>query len=462
MRKILFLFVLSLYTLFGQTVTISETLKDSQGNNLVGFLRIANPAFLYPQGSTLAISNCTNATPIVVTTPTHGLSTNDTVYITGVTGNTACNGTFAITVVTGTTFSLNGSTGNGAYGAGGTVQKIVPVGARTIRYPTTGNFTGAVTVSLIPTTTGIVTPTGSAAGVTYRVTYFINDGTSFTEQWNIPVTPTTNTISAIRAPGVVSPTATIVLSQLAQTGALDTRNDIICWNGSQWTRCFENVIINAQTGTSYTVLDSDRNKIITFSNTSAQAVTLPQANATTFISGWYAWARNINTGRVTITPTTSTIDGAATYVLDKNEDILIISDGTNYSVAKGNPIKPRGEFGCTGTATSSTTLFTAGGGAITACTDTTEGADSKLLASSAGQIRNLRVFAGTGGFSASSGVVTVRINGSNSALTCTIGTGTTCSDTTHIATIAAGDRISVQFTTQGTETLADLNISVEF
>ena len=37
--------------------------------------------------------------------------------------------------------------------------------------------------------------------------------------------------------------------------------------------------VNAQTGTSYTVLTGDRNKLVTFSNVSAIAVTLPQAGS---------------------------------------------------------------------------------------------------------------------------------------------------------------------------------------
>lgn len=69
------------------------------------------------------ISNATNATPIVITTATdHGLSTGTVSLIRGVLGNTAANteGT-AITVLSPTTFSINGSVGNGAYISGGFV-----------------------------------------------------------------------------------------------------------------------------------------------------------------------------------------------------------------------------------------------------------------------------------------------------------------------------------------------------
>lgn len=75
----------------------------------------------------LNISNATNATPIVVTTTTnHGYVDNQQVYITAVGGNTAANNTAAnpnwtITRISATQFSLNGSSGNGAYTSGGTV-----------------------------------------------------------------------------------------------------------------------------------------------------------------------------------------------------------------------------------------------------------------------------------------------------------------------------------------------------
>ncbi len=62
------------------------------------------------------ISNATNARPIVITTSqNHLLATGETLTIQGVTGNTAANGTFTITVLSPTTFSLNGTSGNGTF-----------------------------------------------------------------------------------------------------------------------------------------------------------------------------------------------------------------------------------------------------------------------------------------------------------------------------------------------------------
>jgi hypothetical protein len=94
--------------------------------------------------------------------------------------------------------------------------------------------------------------------------------------------------------------------------------------------------VNAQTGTSYTVLTDDKGRFVTGSNASAIAWTLPQANSTTFANGWNFTASCIGAGAITITPTTSTIDGAATLVLPPNKTAKIVSDGTNYFVASNS------------------------------------------------------------------------------------------------------------------------------
>ena len=66
-----------------------------------------------------AVTAATNATPIVLTSVEHELSSSMRVTVSGVLGNTAANGTFTVTRVDEDTFSLNGSTGNGAYVSGG-------------------------------------------------------------------------------------------------------------------------------------------------------------------------------------------------------------------------------------------------------------------------------------------------------------------------------------------------------
>lgn len=78
----------------------------------------------YGNAVTINISSSTNASPIAVTTATHGLSTGDYVLIASHTTNTKANGLWKVTVTSSTVFTLDGSTGNGVGGATGTFQKM--------------------------------------------------------------------------------------------------------------------------------------------------------------------------------------------------------------------------------------------------------------------------------------------------------------------------------------------------
>jgi hypothetical protein len=103
---------------------------------------------------------------------------------------------------------------------------------------------------------------------------------------------------------------------------------------------------NAQTGTTYTILASDNQKLITFNNAASIAVTLPQATTSGFTAGAVFHLRNLGVGTVTVTPTTSTIDGAATLVLPTKSAVDIYSDGTNYATHSGfpNPMTTAGDL----------------------------------------------------------------------------------------------------------------------
>jgi hypothetical protein len=89
--------------------------------------RVYGPAGIMTNGTgSLALANtgsvtgATNATPIVITSASHGLSTGTRVTVASVGGNTAANGTWLVTRVDANTFSLDDSVGNGSYTSGGT------------------------------------------------------------------------------------------------------------------------------------------------------------------------------------------------------------------------------------------------------------------------------------------------------------------------------------------------------
>lgn len=98
--------------------------------------------------------------------------------------------------------------------------------------------------------------------------------------------------------------------------------------------------VNAQTDTTYAMLSTDGGNIVTFNNTSPIAVSLSQATTGGFTAGYSFFAENLGVGTVTITPTTSTINGVATLVIQKNEGCQVTSDGINYQTSSCTAISP--------------------------------------------------------------------------------------------------------------------------
>lgn len=95
--------------------------------------------------------------------------------------------------------------------------------------------------------------------------------------------------------------------------------------------------VNAQTGTTYTMLASDAWKLVTFASASPVAVTLPQATTAGFTSGTVFPLRNLGPATVLLTPTTSTIDGGASLTLAANDSVFIYSNGANYVTQRIGP-----------------------------------------------------------------------------------------------------------------------------
>lgn len=91
--------------------------------------------------------------------------------------------------------------------------------------------------------------------------------------------------------------------------------------------------VDARITTAETINPSDYGQLVTFNNASATAVTLPQAISPFATFNFYA--SNLGAGTVTITPSSGTINGAASLTLVQGQSALIISDDTNYQVFQG-------------------------------------------------------------------------------------------------------------------------------
>jgi hypothetical protein len=108
--------------------------------------------------SALTTTSISDTAPIVVTTASpNGLATGAEVLIVGVTGNTAANGTFTITVTDANTFSLNGSTGNGAWNGDGYVTGDLSGAIQTIVVAALANSVGV--------SADVITPVMNAIGI---------------------------------------------------------------------------------------------------------------------------------------------------------------------------------------------------------------------------------------------------------------------------------------------------------
>lgn len=144
--------------------------------------------------------------------------------------------------------------------------------------------------------------------------------------------------------------------------------------------------VNAQSGTSYTFAAGDAGKLVTFNNAAAVAATLPQANSTTFLPGWRAFVFNRGAGAVTVTPTVSTVNGAASLALAQNEGAVIFSDGSNYSALKtgaGTVTSVNVSGGTTGLTTSGGPVTSSGTITISGTLDLASGGTGATTASTA-------------------------------------------------------------------------------
>lgn len=151
----------------------------------------------------------------------------------------------------------------------------------------------------------------------------------------------------------------------AQSGGTTDRK---C-TGAQAKTYAQTSAVRATTTTSEALANSDQGKLVTFSNAGAIACTIAQAGSGgNFFAGWVASLRNLGTGIVTCTATTSTIDGSGSVVrLMPGQGLDLYSDGTNYFtqggrgtiVAKGTLALATGAIGSA--ACTSAQTFTATG-----------------------------------------------------------------------------------------------------
>lgn len=108
------------------------------------------------------------------------------------------------------------------------------------------------------------------------------------------------------------------------------------------------ILVNAQTGTTYPVAPTDNGKLVTFSNASSTAVSLPQAIG--LFAAPFCWSpENKGVGTVTITPTISTINGASSLSIPTSQGVLVCADnGGNWQIGYAGLFTVSGSVGSAG------------------------------------------------------------------------------------------------------------------
>jgi hypothetical protein len=177
-------------------------------------------------------------------------------------------------------------------------------------------------------------------------------------------------------------------------------------------------LINAQTGTTYTIVSGDLGKLVTFSNASSVAVTVPDATGS-FAAGASFDVQNKGAGTVTLNrQTSSTINGGTSLPILTNQGCTLISDGTNWQIGACTAVG-----GGSGTVTSAGGSFTGGLISIAGSPITTSGTLAFTVAGTSGGIP---YFSSTSAWASSAllSANSLMVGGGAGAAPATITTGT--------------------------------------
>lgn len=155
------------------------------------------------------------------------------------------------------------------------------------------------------------------------------------------LTAGTNAITITPASGSIGPDAAATLEITSNAGAVLLQCD---GTGTVWRQVADSVsgsTVRYAASTSLTVAATDNGGVIQQSNGSSVAATIAQAGTSGFPLGRYQTIiQNVGAGTITLTPTTSTINGAATATIPQNASLLVFADLAGNYIGVAIPAVP--------------------------------------------------------------------------------------------------------------------------
>ena len=145
--------------------------------------------------------------------------------------------------------------------------------------------------------------------------------------------------------------ASNTLSNIAQAAVANLTTDLA-------SKAPINVVVNPQTGTSYTLVIGDVSKVVEVSNTSANTVTVPPNSSVAFPVGAVISVMQTNTGTTTIVAGAGvTINADVSLILSRWSMVTLIKRGTDsWSVQGGGAVPKARVASSTASSTSSVTI----------------------------------------------------------------------------------------------------------